>query len=98
MVGRDENAVIAVSLQGISEGADNVAGDPGERLALGSGAGLVAGLVGGLGGDANDVVVLQRLDTVSTLSGIIRVEVAGRSRDVDPVPACQDADAADQVD
>ena len=55
-------------------------------------------LVRGFDVDAHEVEILQRGDPGAALGGVIGVEVAGRPGHVDPRPAEQDADAADQID
>ena len=57
----------------------------------------MAGLVGGLDVDADDVVVLHRLDRGAALRGVVGIEITRRAGDVDPRPARQHADSADQV-
>src|SRR2546423_463241 len=60
--------------------------------------GLVRCLVRRLNVDADEIVRLQRLDAVTALRGVVGVEVTGRPRHVDALPAQQDADAAHQID
>ncbi len=62
MVGRDQDAAVAVGFERLEERADDVAVDPLERLDLGVGSPLVARLVGGLDVNADEVVILQGLD------------------------------------
>ena len=90
VVGRDEDPA-AVGGDRPAERADDLAVDPLQGLDLGVGPAFVAGLVGGLDVDADDVVVLQGLDPGPPLGRVVGVEVAGRARDVDPVPAGEDA-------
>ncbi len=83
---------------GASERADDVAVDPLQGLDLGVGPPFVAGLVGGLDVDADDVVVVQGRDARPALGRVIGVEIAGRPLDVDPVPPREHPDPSDQVD
>ena len=62
-----------------------------DGLDLGVGPALVAGLVGGLDVDADDVVVGKCLDGMIAFGRVIGVEIARRAGDVDPVPAGQHA-------
>ena len=61
VVGRDQDPPPVVLLERLEDRADDVAVDPLEGLDLGVAAALVAGLVGGLDVDADDVVVGQGL-------------------------------------
>ncbi len=97
VVGRDQDPAALLG-DGSAERADNLAVNPLERLDLGVGSPFVAGLVGGLDVNADDVVILESLDAITPLGRVIGVEVARRARDIDPIPAGEDAHASNQVD
>ena len=80
MVGRDENAILAVLLQRLMERADNVPVDLFQGLDLGGRVAFVRGLVGRLDVNADQVHVLEGLDRVTALGGVVGVEVAGGAR------------------
>ena len=67
-------------LERLAERADDLAVDPLQGLDLGVGPALVAGLVGGLDVDADEVVILQGGDPGTALGGVVGVEVAGGRR------------------
>ncbi len=61
------------------------------------GAALVRRLIGCFDVNAHEVEVLQGVEGVAALRGVVGVEVARRAGYVDALPPQQDADAANEV-
>ena len=85
-------------MQGCEHGTDDVPIDLLEGLNLGIRAAFVRSLVGGLDMDAHQIVLLQRRDGMSSLGGVVGIEIAGCPGHVDPLPADQLGQTAEQID
>ena len=59
---------------------------------------LVAGLVGGLDVEQEEVPVAERVDAGDALRGVVVVEAGGRAGDVEDLDAGEHAEPAHEVD
>ena len=98
MVRLDQEAEVADGGECGEQWADNVLVDALECQHFFAGLAFMTGLVGSLDVDTDEVIARQDGDRGTTFGGIVSVKVAGRSGHVDPRPAEQRADAADQID
>ena len=80
MIGRDQDAIIALALQEAVHGPDDVGIDPLESFDLFVGVPLVRCLITGFHVHDDEVHVFQRFDRVTPLGRVIGVEITRRSR------------------
>ena len=81
------------------DGPDDVFVDALEGFGFCSDVAFVRGFIGGFDVDDDEVFAgLEGLDGVVTFGGVVGIEVAGGSGDVDDVPAEESSDAAEKVD
>ncbi len=97
MVGADQDTEIALVLKRLVKRAHDVTVDLLQRLHLGLAIPFVRGFVGGLHMHANNVGVIQGIDGVTPLGGVIGVGIAGGARDFDPLPTQQGRESAEQI-
>ncbi len=75
MIGRDQDAPLIIGAENFSDRPDDVGINPLEGLDLGGVPALVAGFVGSLDMNADDVVLVESFDGVCALGSIVGVEV-----------------------
>ena len=98
VVGRDQDSIISIRLQRFVQRFDDFLVDLFEGFDLGFGPSFVAGFIGRLDVNANQVVGLQGFDPVASFRRIVRIKVSRGTRHVDPCPAREQADTPHKVD
>ncbi len=83
--------------QGLKKRADDVPVDLLQRLHLFLGLPLVGGFVRRLNMDADDVVIFQCCHAITSLGGIVGIQITGRSGNVDALPAQKNSHPAHEV-
>src|SRR5262249_1635290 len=87
VIGRDENAPAAIALKRSHERPDNVPIDLLQSQDLRIDSPLVRCFIRSLDMHTYEVALFQGFDARAAFGGVVRVEVAGRPGDIDPLPA-----------